>query len=108
MRHNKTFGKNGGNHTPFHGVHLANSGEIVNELNAPICCIDIDGVPPIIREGNADMLLRVLNGYDALLQVAQAARAIADDLRTRYSPVSAEAKTALTKTLSDLQRFEDI
>ena len=108
MRHNKTFGKNGGNHTPFHGVHLGNSGEIVNELNVPICCIDIGGTPSIIREGNADMLLRVLNGYDALLEVAKAARGIADDLGTRYGPVSAEAKMALTKTLSDLQRFEDI
>lgn len=73
MIRNKRFGSCGkGNFTPFHRVHLAMSGEVVNELNNVICNCDVDVNPAKINEGNAEIIQRCLNEYDALADIADA------------------------------------
>lgn len=66
---NKSFGITDGvsSHTPFHQVHQAMSGEIVNELNSPICTVEIDDVPSKTRKDNAAVIIRCLNNHDQML-----------------------------------------
>lgn len=70
---NKSFGITDGKscHTPFHQVHLAQSGEIVNELNSPICSVEIDEIPTKSRRDNAGIIMRCLNSHDDMVQTLE-------------------------------------
>lgn len=68
------FDKMDGTHnfTPFKQVHLAKSGEIVNEMNMTLCSVEIDDVPQTVQIGNANIILLCLNNHAALVEALEA------------------------------------
>lgn len=55
------------------------SGEIVNELNSPICTVEIDDVPSKTQKDNAEVIMRCLNNHDSMLSALEKCVAAIND-----------------------------